>query len=148
MIVWTIVELSFSTLRRTKDMFIMHPQHMCALIYQYIRPSQKDNKLVCNLLTKYFIIAMNNHFSNLDIDTIDHGKIIDYTTHHVCQEITAGMMRRCCRWWWRCTSPRGRGSGLAEGGAGGGSVARRRRQRRAPRQQALWEHRPLVLLLP
>ena len=35
-------------------------------------------------------LARTDHYSNLDIDTIDHGKIIDCTTHHVCQEITVG----------------------------------------------------------
>jgi hypothetical protein len=50
----------------------------------------KDKKLICNQSTKHFTIVKNNHYSNLDIDTIDHGKIIDCTTHHVCQEI---MMR-------------------------------------------------------
>jgi hypothetical protein len=61
----------------------------------------EDSKLVFNQSTKYFTVVKNNHYSNLDIDTIDHGKIIDYTTHHVCQEITVGASRRCCyRWWW------------------------------------------------
>jgi hypothetical protein len=48
----------------------------------------EDNKLVCNQSIKYFTIANNNHYSNLDIDTIDHGKTIDCTTHHVFQEFT------------------------------------------------------------
>jgi hypothetical protein len=40
----------------------------------------EDNKLVCNQSTKYFTIAMNNHYSNIDIGTIDHGKIILFNT--------------------------------------------------------------------
>jgi hypothetical protein len=53
----------------------------------------EDNKLIYNQSTKKFTIAKNNHYSNVDIDTIDHGKII-CTTHHLCQEIRVGMMRK------------------------------------------------------
>jgi hypothetical protein len=35
-------------------------------------------------------LPITNHYSNLEIDTIDHGKPIDCTTHHICQEITTG----------------------------------------------------------
>jgi hypothetical protein len=41
------------------------------------------NKLVCNQSIKYFTIPRTNHYSNLDIDIIDHGKTIGCTTHHV-----------------------------------------------------------------
>jgi hypothetical protein len=82
----------------------------------------EDNKLVCNQSSKYFTIAKNNHYSNIDIDTIDHGKIIDCTTHHICQDIIVGMMSKCCRWWWRGASPRGRGGGhYARGQEGWGA---------------------------
>jgi hypothetical protein len=69
---------------------------MCALIYQYIRPSQKITNMYGNNSTKYFTIAKKNHYSNLDIDTIDHEKTIDCTTHHVCQEIRVEMMMDRC----------------------------------------------------
>jgi hypothetical protein len=84
-------------------------QHTCALIYQLHKTIIEDNKLVCKQSTKYFTISMNNHYSNIDIDIIDHGKIIDCTTHHVYQENIVGMMRKCCRWWWISASQRGTG---------------------------------------
>jgi hypothetical protein len=54
---------------------LMHPP---TYVYTHISVYNtiiEDNKLVCNQSTKYLTIAMNNHYSNLDIDTIDHGKI-------------------------------------------------------------------------
>jgi hypothetical protein len=75
----------------------MHPlTYVCTHISVH-KTIIEDNKLVCNQSTKYFTIAKNNHYSNVDMDTIDHGKIIDCTTHHVCQEITVGMIKKCCR---------------------------------------------------
>jgi hypothetical protein len=38
---------------------------------------------------------------------IDHGKIIDYTTYHVCQDIIVGGSRWCCYIWWWWTHRRG-----------------------------------------
>jgi hypothetical protein len=73
---------------------LMHPpRYLCTHISVH-KNIIEDNKLVCNQSIKYFTIAKNNHYSNVDVDTIDHGKIIDCTTHYVYQEITVGMMRK------------------------------------------------------
>jgi hypothetical protein len=94
---------------------LMHPpKNVCTHISIH-KTIIEDHKLVCNQSTKYFTIAKNNHYSNLDIDTIDHEKTIECTTHHVFQEITVGMIKKWCRWWCKCASPRGRG-GHDEGG--------------------------------
>jgi hypothetical protein len=69
------------------------PTYVCTHISVH-KTIIEDKKIVCNQSTKYFTTAKNNHYSNIDIDTIDYGKIIDCTTHHVCQEITVEMMRR------------------------------------------------------
>jgi hypothetical protein len=69
---------------------LMHPPtYMCTHISVH-KTIIEDNKLVWNQSTKYFTIAKNNHYPNLDTDTINHGKTIDCTTNHVCQEIIVG----------------------------------------------------------
>jgi hypothetical protein len=118
------------------------PTHVCTHISVH-KTNIEDNKLVCNQLTKNFTIVNNKLLLKQGHrNTIDHGKQVYCIIHHVCQEITMGMMRSCSRWWWRCASPRGRG-----GDPGGGETARGGVG--APRRRStLGGGGPLALILP
>ena len=66
----------------------MHPQHMCALIYQYKEIIIEDNKYLYATITNYLTIAKNKSpLKQRHSDTKNHGEMIYCITHHVCQEI-------------------------------------------------------------
>jgi hypothetical protein len=79
----------------------MHPlPYLCTHISVY-NSIIEDKKLVRNQSIKYFTIAKNDHYPNLDIDTIDHGK--KFVPHIILpryysrddEEVLQIMMDRC-----------------------------------------------------
>jgi hypothetical protein len=92
------------------------PTYVCTHISVH-KTIIEDNKFVCNQSTKNFTIANNKLLLKQGHrNTIDHEKWVHCVIHHVCQEITVGMMRSCSRWWWRGVDL----DGGVDGDAGGG----------------------------